>query len=397
MWKINGLGRKHIAIIIAIVAQLFLAAHSYAGFDWKDLDSFQSEMTKTEFERSLKDYILPADQKGINYVKSVLRIESDHLAVHSPPDKIPEHKVPENELPKGRFEYALKFKEEKSTEKGSSKTEIMLDVSSNESKPQDLHGIKIAIENRPERSKITFDDGFEPTIHYPQLTHGVAMELSELLTKDGAIVRLFPDKLTAHDQQTWDQIVGPINKFGPQLTIGIHFNISTTSMSSRLPPTDKNKVVCLAPGSIQNRQLDSEEARFNVVLAVVSGNLGKSIELAKNLSARLSKRFGATLMDGINDYAPNTANSRWVVSENKDPTGVACNNVFLTKDVRSTVVYSYSFYLDNKKWRNQFARQDYPLKGFETTRLVVDIAQAYYEGIFNYVVGKLPPQTSSAD
>jgi len=71
-----------------------------------------------------------------------------------------------------------------------------------------------------------------------------------------------------------------------------------------------------------------------------------------------------------------------------DVVGVYCRNLTLTRKVKGVVCYGESLYQDNVNECKALSKKEVKIGEVETSKRVEEVANAYFEGILNYINNK---------
>ena len=165
-----------------------------------------------------------------------------------------------------------------------------------------------------------------------------------------------------------------INKFKPDYTVVIHFNVDETN-SDWNKTTDKNFNMCFVAGAFMKNDLSSKEKRFEFLRLLITDDLEKSISLSSSVTKQFETELQvqtATIRDAkylIEGCLPTNAD------------GVYCRNLQLPRYIHSPLVYGETLYQDNIN--------ECKLLGKETDKTknkrLQQVAEAYFKGIINFV------------
>lgn len=168
-----------------------------------------------------------------------------------------------------------------------------------------------------------------------------------------------------------------INYFKPHFTVVIHFNADVTN-TGWFQPTKQNYSMIFVPGSYLSGELSTPIERFDFIRTLLTDHLQESTLL----SSFVMEEFENSLkVPAISDYrAPKylTQNSKKVQK------GIYARNLRLCRLLNTPVCYGESLLQDNKQELLALSQND--LKNGITAPRLVAVAQAYLEGIKNYVL-----------
>lgn len=165
-----------------------------------------------------------------------------------------------------------------------------------------------------------------------------------------------------------------INKYKPDLTIIIHFNVDETN-TNWAKPANKNFNMTFVGGAFMKNDLSSPEKRFQFLRLLITDDLEKSITLSsaviksfeKNLNVKTASVKDATyLMEGC--------------LPTSEP-GVYSRNLQLTRYIHGPLVYGETLYQDNL---NECILLNKECDKTKNER-IQQVAEAYFQGILNYV------------
>lgn len=166
-----------------------------------------------------------------------------------------------------------------------------------------------------------------------------------------------------------------INDFQPDLTIIIHYNVDETNFEWQKPST-KNFNMTFIGGAFMKTDLPTIEKRFEFLRMIISDDVEKSIAL----SSETIKNFEKYLNVKTAQQTDAKYLSEGCIATDKK--GVYCRNLQLTRYIHSPLVYGETLYQDNII--------ECKLLNAETDKTknkrVQQVAEAYYQGILNYVL-----------
>lgn len=168
-----------------------------------------------------------------------------------------------------------------------------------------------------------------------------------------------------------------INKYKPDFTIIIHYNVDETNTGWR-KPADKNFNMTFVAGAFMRNDLSTPKKRFEFLRLLISDDLEKSIAL----SSAMVKSFEKNL----NVKTASIKDAKYLISGclPTDENGVYCRNLQLTRYILGPLVYGETLYQDN------FSECVMLNKECDKTKneRVQQVAEAYFQGVLNYVKGK---------
>lgn len=175
-----------------------------------------------------------------------------------------------------------------------------------------------------------------------------------------------------------------INNFDPTLTFIIHYNAdeySTRYDERYWDPSEDNYSMAFIPGAFMEGELLKQDARIDFLRLVLTDNIQQSAHLASKIIDVHQKDLGVPALskdDGSNTIA------RSSIAVEGAP-GVFARNLYLTRSVRSPVVYIESLYQDNIKELKRLATKDYRVDGIKTSSRVKEVADAYIKGLMAWL------------
>lgn len=175
-----------------------------------------------------------------------------------------------------------------------------------------------------------------------------------------------------------------INEFQSDFSLIIHYNVDETNAKWN-KPTRKNYNMAFVGGSFTADELDKPEARIDFLRLLLTDELERSIDFSKYIVEGLVKGTGVpSALDSCALYLKGNCLSTEV-------NGVFCRNLTLTRTVKGVVCYGESLYQDNINECKALSKKDFKIGDVETSKRVEEVAEAYYQGILNYVKSKRKP------
>ena len=168
-----------------------------------------------------------------------------------------------------------------------------------------------------------------------------------------------------------------INKFKPDASIIIHYNVDEKNHNWE-KPTTKNFCMAFIPGAFDAKILQTDIARTNLIRLLLSNHLSLSEKLSSLTVTEFHEKLTipiATKKDA--DYLLN--NCKYASKE-----GVYCRNLALCRLIQSPLVYGECLYQDNLNEYEILSKTDKIYFGIKTNERVKQVADAYYEAILNY-------------
>lgn len=172
-----------------------------------------------------------------------------------------------------------------------------------------------------------------------------------------------------------------INAFSPDLTLIIHYNVDETNTDWN-KPSGKNYNMAFVGGSFTADELDRPETRVEFLRLLLTDDLEHSIEFSRCVTQGLvEKTHVRAAMDSSAVYLRDNCMKT-------DAPGVFCRNLILTRKVKGVICYGESLYQDNIHECRALSKKEIKVDSFETSRRVEEVAEAYYQGILNYLNNK---------
>ena len=162
-----------------------------------------------------------------------------------------------------------------------------------------------------------------------------------------------------------------INAFHPNMTLVIHFN----AVGSGTVTTDVNYNMTFVAGSFLLGELTSQRARYELIRLLVSNDLTESIALSGAIAKHMEKTLAVPLVGEQYSFGG---------SEIFVTPGVFCRNLVLTRCVHGVLCYGETLIQHNTEEAYRLAKKDIVVDGIPTTSRVVEVAQAYFQGICQY-------------
>ncbi|WP_026998701.1 N-acetylmuramoyl-L-alanine amidase [Eisenibacter elegans] len=163
-----------------------------------------------------------------------------------------------------------------------------------------------------------------------------------------------------------------INAFQPHMTLMIHYNVEGSNKPWN-KPTQSNANMAFIGGAFLKGELEKERDRFHLLRMLLSEDLERSIDFSRQvmyfLGTKLNVlplqiRFKNTLGTGV--------------------PGLYARNLSLTRLVYGPLCYGESLYQDNYEEAIALNQKDVRIAGVQTSKRVVQVAEAYFEAIVQY-------------
>lgn len=169
-----------------------------------------------------------------------------------------------------------------------------------------------------------------------------------------------------------------INEFNPDLTLIIHYNVDETNTNWN-KSTKKNFNMAFVGGSFTADELDKPEARVEFLRLLLTDDIERSVEFSKYMMESLvAKTKVPAALDSNAVYLKDNCMKT-------DVKGVYCRNLTLTRKVKGVICYGESLYQDNVNECKLLSKKDVKAGELETSKRVEEVAEAYFQGIMNYI------------
>jgi N-acetylmuramoyl-L-alanine amidase len=173
-----------------------------------------------------------------------------------------------------------------------------------------------------------------------------------------------------------------INAFRPDLTLVIHYNVDEANTNWN-KPSRKNFNMAFVGGSFAVDELEKIESRVEFLRLLLTDDIEKSIVFSKYIIESLAKKTKVpSALDSNATYLKDNCISTNV-------SGVYCRNLTLTRKINGIVCYGESLYQDNLNECKALSKKEINIDGVGVSKRVGEVAEAYYEGIINYVKRKI--------
>lgn len=166
--------------------------------------------------------------------------------------------------------------------------------------------------------------------------------------------------------------VDKINKFKPDLTIVIHFNASGGAHDV----SKANYNLVFISGSFLAGELCAQRFREEFVRLLVTDDLENSLLLSQAVIEKMETQLGCAIMK--NEWYQ--MNCALCVDD-----GIYCRNLALTRGVHSPICYGETFIQNNIEEAKKLAKKNFEFEGQLISSRLVDVAQAYFYGICQYL------------
>lgn len=173
-----------------------------------------------------------------------------------------------------------------------------------------------------------------------------------------------------------------INSTKPDVTVVVHFNAlegGERRSDLSLAPHNENYSMAFVPGAFVRGELNKLDARIDFLRLLLSEDLEGSVYLSSSLMQDHMTSLGIPPVSeakGLNwqkDYAIYSG----------EP-GVFHRNLYLTRAIKSPIIYGESLLQDNAEEAKQLYKKDVELYGIKTSRRVLQVAQSYFQALLDY-------------
>jgi N-acetylmuramoyl-L-alanine amidase len=172
-----------------------------------------------------------------------------------------------------------------------------------------------------------------------------------------------------------------INEFHPDMTLIMHYNVDETNTNWN-KPTKKDYNMTFVGGGFNEDELVTPESRIEFLRLMLTDDIERSMDFSKYIIESLVQKTGVpAALDTNAIYLRDNCMKT-------DLSGVFCRNLTLTRKVKGVVCYGESLYQDNINECKALSKKDVKIGEMETSKRVEEVAEAYFEGIMNYIKSK---------
>lgn len=170
-----------------------------------------------------------------------------------------------------------------------------------------------------------------------------------------------------------------INAFKPDITLVIHYNVDEKN-TNWTTPIAENYVMAFIGGAFTKGELRQPEDRFQLLRLLLSNELEESKLLSKTLLLQFEKslhvsRFNKqSTLSYIDDFSIPTSTA-----------GLYHRNLSLTRYINGIICYGETLYMDNEDECKRLVQKDTSYIWGKTSSRVYEVAQAYVDGLLNYI------------
>lgn len=380
-------------------AFLFFSVSIFGATDFSVFDSYQETFTRDEIELRLIKFLQKDGRAG-----SYFTLDDKALTLYDAPETQKERSI----------EYCLKLAPELGNKGGKQPRKNLVGVKV-AIDPGHMGGPYARLEERyidippslERKSSIQFDEG--------TLSFLTALYLKVLLEKEGAIVMITRDKIGqgVYEEDFFDWLkknpslwsgevslnklfgkfynpldlrarAKKINAFSPDLSIVIHYNSHHVEeeYSSNSCVSSKNYNLVFIPGAFCRNELSQPEARYEFIRLLVSEDLPNS----QKLSGAILASFGKYLDVPIVSRADGAHYLYKIALEVEK--GVFARNLALTRLIHGPVCYGETLVQNNIDECLNLSKTDFVIGGIPCSSRVKLVAEAYFEGIKEYLLNE---------
>ncbi len=173
-------------------------------------------------------------------------------------------------------------------------------------------------------------------------------------------------------------IAKKFNAYKPDISVVIHYNVNESNIGWK-HPTNRDYVMTFVGGCVVAKDLESEAGRLNFLRLLISPGIENSVKLSSKVVQHLSSDLGVPIAqkDDALYLSKNCLSTPAV--------GVYSRDLALTRLIHGTLVYGEALYQDNSMECCMLSGKGVDFKGCSISQRIDQVAQAYYEGIVDYV------------
>jgi len=162
-----------------------------------------------------------------------------------------------------------------------------------------------------------------------------------------------------------------INAFNPDITVIIHYNVNEKNLGWK-HTTDKDYVMAFVPGCLTSENIETLSGRLNFLRLLISPDIENSVSLSSAVVKNISNKLHVPVVQNT-DATYLTEHCLSTPAK-----GVYSRDLALTRLIKGTLVYGEPLYQDNN--------EECVLLTAKNSERIKLVAEAYYEGIVEYVV-----------
>jgi N-acetylmuramoyl-L-alanine amidase len=366
---------RFISLFITLISFLTISQRVFC-IDFHDFDQYQYRLTEEEVRHKINKY-LEKDRAISKYY----RLTSEALYLGN--------------LTNEEVDYILYFgsQEARSTKLPSSLKNARIAIDPGHFGGQfaelEKRYIKIPAEKTKDQQSIHFYEG--------DLTYLTSLRLKELLEDEGALVlitrlgmgqgatqassgkgssfRKFQNRadLIARSEK--------INAFSPDITIVIHYNahLREDEKINKSLLTKSNYNLAFIPGAFCAGELSHDTDRYEFLRLIVTNTIEQSLRLSEHIVTQFVSQLQVPLID--KEEKTYYTDTSCLIQK----TGIYCRNLAMTRRVHSPVCYGETLIQNNFEEVYRLASKNSSIAGIPCSERIMEVAQAYFEGIKSYL------------
>ncbi|MDX2303631.1 MAG: hypothetical protein NW226_12575 [Microscillaceae bacterium] len=172
-----------------------------------------------------------------------------------------------------------------------------------------------------------------------------------------------------------------INRFKPDLTLIIHYNVDATNTGWQ-KTTHRNNSMAFVGGSFMSGEFEQAQNQFHLLRLLLSEDIPRSVLFSQKILQALENELHIKPIPEkneqffLNQYCLYTG----------EP-GIYHRNLTLTRQVYGTLCYAEPLYQDNASECLRLYQRDEEYQGYKISGRVKEVAFSYLKGILDYVQG----------
>ncbi len=169
-----------------------------------------------------------------------------------------------------------------------------------------------------------------------------------------------------------------MNAFKPDVSVVIHYNVNETN-TGWTQTTPRDYTMTFVGGCVISKDLETVAARLNFLRLLISPDIDNSVSLSSKVVQHLSKDLGIPIAH------KEDATYLYKNCISTPAEGVYSRDLALSRLIHGTSVYGEALYQDNNKECMLLCGKGADFKGCDINARITQVANAYYEGIVDYV------------
>lgn len=169
-----------------------------------------------------------------------------------------------------------------------------------------------------------------------------------------------------------------INRYQPDICIIIHYNVDEKNAPWK-DFSEKDFTMAFIGGGFTAGNLGKTEMKLNFLRLLLTPQLNHSEELSSKTVQQFHKQLGIPIAK------PQDAKYLWENSMASPSAGVYSRNLLLCRQINSVLVYGEALYQDNADEAAELMKWNLNQDGIITNQRLLKVAQAYFEGLKDYV------------